>query len=84
MGARRESFNTSVGREGDSASARLARNLRRRRIECALSQEALAAQVGLSQTYLSQVECGSRNVSLDKIERLAEALQIDVVDLLGL
>jgi transcriptional regulator with XRE-family HTH domain len=75
---------TSNGNEKPSVALRLARNLRMYRTARKLSQEELAARVGLSQTFLSQVECGSRNVSLDKIEMLAEALQIDVVELLML
>jgi transcriptional regulator with XRE-family HTH domain len=80
----RELSGTSNGNEKPSAASRLARNLRKYRMERNLSQEELAERVGLSQTFLSQVECGSRNVSLEKIETLAEALQIDVVELLML
>jgi transcriptional regulator with XRE-family HTH domain len=78
----RELSGASNWNKKTSAASRLAHNLRRYRIASKLSQEELAARVGLSQTFLSQVECGSRNVSLDKIETLAEALQIDVIELL--
>jgi transcriptional regulator with XRE-family HTH domain len=65
-----------------SARERFARNLRHWRLERGLSQEELSARAELSQTFLSQIENGSRNVSLDKIEKLAEVLEIDVTDLL--
>lgn len=77
----RECFAASDSDENPSAASRLARNLRIYRTASKLSQEELAARGGLSQTFLSQVECGNRNVSLDKIEALAAALQIDVVEL---
>ena len=63
--------------------ARFARNLRQWRLARGLSQEELSARAELSQTFLSQIENGNRNVSLDKIEKLAEVLQIDVTDLLN-
>lgn len=65
-----------------TARARLAHNLRHWRVARGLSQEELSARAELSQTFLSQIENGSRNVSLDKIEKLAEALDIDVAELL--
>ena len=65
-----------------SARERFARNLHHWRLARGLSQEELSARAELSQTFLSQIENGSRNVSLDKIEKLAEVLEIDVMDLL--
>ena len=72
----------SSHQKSPTARARLARNLRQWRLARGLSQEELSAGADLSQTFLSQIENGSRNVSLDKIEKLAEVLQIDVVELL--
>ena len=60
----------------------LARNLRRFRVAKAVSQEALAALAGLHRTYLGSVERGERNVSIDNIERLADALGVTVSELL--
>lgn len=42
-----------------------------------LSQIALADIVGLHFTYVSSVERGERNVSLENIVRIAAALEID-------
>jgi transcriptional regulator with XRE-family HTH domain len=57
-------------------------NLRRERKKCGLSQEALADIAGLHRTYVGSVERGERNVSLDKIEQLAQALGLEPADLL--
>jgi len=61
---------------------RIARNLRALRKERNLSQERLAEVAGLHRTYVGSIERGERNVSIDNIERLAQALRLDVVDLL--
>ncbi len=55
----------------------LARNLRRLRRSTGLSQEDLAARAGLHRTYVSSVERGQRNISLENIFALARALGCD-------
>ena len=60
----------------------LAANLKRIRSERGLSQEKLAEIVDLHRTYISGIERGMRNVSLRNIEKIAEALDVGVVDLL--
>jgi len=52
----------------------LAGNLKRLRTEAGLSQEALADRAGLHRTYVSSVEGGHRNVTLENIFAFAEAL----------
>jgi transcriptional regulator with XRE-family HTH domain len=47
-----------------------------RREELSLTQEDLAGKAGIHRTYLSDIERGSRNVSLINIERLAAALSL--------
>ena len=66
-----------------SARARLSRHLRALRAERGLSQEALADLASLHRTYVGSVERRERNVSLDNIERLAIALDVDVAELLA-
>jgi transcriptional regulator with XRE-family HTH domain len=43
-----------------------------------LSQEAFADRCGLDRTYIGSVERGERNVSLENIERIANALEISI------
>jgi transcriptional regulator with XRE-family HTH domain len=52
-----------------------------RREELGLTQEDLAEKAKIHRTYLSDVERGTRNLSLINIERLAEALNWRVSDL---
>jgi transcriptional regulator with XRE-family HTH domain len=60
----------------------LARNVRLLRAERGLSQEALAFESGINRTYLSDIERGVRNVSIDNLSRLATALAVPVWQLL--
>jgi transcriptional regulator with XRE-family HTH domain len=48
-----------------------------------MSQEQLAAKAGLDRTYVSGVERGTRNPSLQTAERIARALGTTVAKLLG-
>ena len=45
-----------------------------------LSQRDLAARAGLNFAYLSQVETGARNGSIQTMKKLAEALGVDLDD----
>ncbi len=60
----------------------LASNLRRLRTATGLSQEELAARAGLHRTYVSSIERGRRNVSLENIFALARALGCDPRELI--
>lgn len=58
-----------------------ATNVKKYRIEKGLSQEALAELAGLHRTYVSAVERERRNISIDNIENIANALNIDIVNI---
>lgn len=57
---------------------RFGKAIRRRRRELDLSQESLAEQAELHRTYISEIERGEVNPSLEIIERLAKALNISI------
>ena len=48
-----------------------------------MSQEEMADLAGLHRTYIGSVERGERNISIDSMERLAQAISLDVADLLA-
>lgn len=50
--------------------------VRNRRIAAGLSQEKLAERAGLHPTYVSMIERGLRNATLDVSARLAKALKV--------
>lgn len=68
--------------EGLTLLGRLGRNVREIRRQKSYSREALAALSGISLRYLAELEAGRGNMSLALIERLASALECDVIDLL--
>ena len=59
-----------------------ASNVRRRRLEKGYSQEYLAELAGLHRTYISAVEREKRNISIENIERIAQALDVSAFQLL--
>ena len=54
--------------------------VRKIRLEQEISQEELADRCGLHRTYISDVELGKRNLSLENIERIAKSLNKSLVD----
>ncbi len=54
-----------------------ATNVKRIRRENGLSQEQLAELTGLHRTYISSLERERRNISIENIERIAIALEIE-------
>ena len=61
-----------------NAAAVFGKAIRRHRFELGISQEELADRAELHRTYISDVELGTRNVSLKSIEKLARALNLSV------
>jgi transcriptional regulator with XRE-family HTH domain len=61
---------------------RFGNRLREVREKAGISQEKLAELAGLHRTYVSSVERGKRNISLQNIERLAAALGVSMKELM--
>ncbi|MGX8680385.1 MAG: helix-turn-helix domain-containing protein [bacterium] len=60
---------------------RFGRRIRELRRIHGLSQEELAWRCNLSKNYVSDVERGTRNVSLKVVEKFATGLEVEVMDL---
>lgn len=56
-------------------------NVKKYRAQIGLSQEAFAEKCGLHRTYISAVECYRRSISLENIQRIADALGIETYKL---
>ena len=74
---------SSSPRKAGDARKRVARRVKRLRIERKLSQEQLAELAGFHRTYVSQLERCVANISIDGLERLAVSLSVDVTELLA-
>ncbi|ABS65833.1 MULTISPECIES: helix-turn-helix domain-containing protein [Xanthobacter] len=59
-----------------------ARNLKAARLAKGLSQEELAHRAGIDRTYISSLERSVYNASIDVVDRLACALELDAAALL--
>ena len=55
-------------------------NLRRHRVRTGLSQEALAARMGVDRAHVSSIERGKQNVTLLTIWSACEALSVRPAD----
>ena len=67
--------------EGDLQRT-VGRNLRAYRIARGYSQEAFAEVLGVHRTYMGGLERGERNLTLRSLERIAERLNVPVLELL--
>ena len=56
-------------------------NVRKYRIVKGVSQEKFAELCGLHRTYISDIECFRRSISLDNIQRIADALGVETYKL---
>jgi transcriptional regulator with XRE-family HTH domain len=60
----------------------LAANLKRLRLAAKLSQEELAHRADMDRTYVSSLERGNYAATVDMLERIADALGVEPVELL--
>ena len=57
---------------------RVGLNIRRIREERGLSQEKLAALADVHRTYIGQIERGEKNIGVVNLEKIANALEVDI------
>lgn len=65
-------------RADDLLLALFAQNVRRVRLRRGITQSAMADAADIDRTYASGVELAKRNVSLRNVQRIADALAVDV------
>ncbi len=71
-----------MGHAFDKAKLVLAENVRRRRRQVGMSQEALALSAEVDRTYISQIERGIGNPSLLILCKICDVLENNPADLL--
>ena len=74
----------SIKREVKMADIReiLGTKIKKVRQKKKMSQEDLAFESELHRTYISDIERGSRNVSIKNIEKIAKALKVSLKELM--
>lgn len=55
--------------------------VRERRAELGLSQEGLASHAGVHRTYIGMIERAEKNITLENIQKIANALKIKLSDI---
>lgn len=61
---------------------RFGKAVREQRTTQGISQEELAMRIGADQAYVSRIEAGQMNVTLETVEQIAEALQVHTSELI--
>lgn len=64
-----------------SLRRRFGHRVRELRLATGMNQEAFADKCGFARTYMSRIETGGANPSLDAIKVLADALEVDLAAL---
>jgi len=60
----------------DDIRKRLGKNVARLRKEAGMSQELFADEAGLHRTYISDIERGARNPTIEVVAKIAKALKV--------
>ncbi len=72
-----------MGKISNEPNKTLARNLRKLRAERGWSQEELAERCRLHRTYIGAIERGERNVTLNTLQSIANAVGLSSADLIS-
>jgi len=63
-------------------SKQLGQNIKRIRLKKRMSQGDICRAIGMDRSYMSAIESGKKNVTLAVLEKLANALDVSVDELL--
>jgi len=72
----------AIKRMKSDISIKLGLRLRDLRMQHGLSQEELAYKAGVHRTYIGMVERAEKNVTITSLNKIAEALNTDIKNLL--
>lgn len=67
----------------EAFQAELGAKVRAHRLRMGITQEELAWRADMHRTYIADIECGGRNVTLRSVANLARALEVSVADLVA-
>lgn len=63
-----------------SIKVKVGQRIKELRNQIGVSQEALANKAEIDRTYVTDVENGRRNISIENLEKIINALQIELKD----
>lgn len=63
---------------GKSINIRFGKKVQEERLKLGLSQEALGEKAGVHRTYIGMIERAEKNITLESIEKIANALNIEI------
>ena len=63
-------------------STKIGQLVRNKRTEKKISQESLALLCGIDRSYLGRIERGEVNLTVEKLNEIASALEVDMKELL--
>ena len=72
---------TIMSMDKDNVLIKFGNKVRQYRLEQGISQEELAFRANLHRTYIGMIERAERNITLVNIEKIANALNININDL---
>lgn len=61
---------------------KIANNVKKYRAIKSYKREELSLLLGFDNSYISKLERKSINITIDKLEQIANALEVDIIDLL--
>lgn len=73
----------SIKTDTDGKLLKLGQAIRAARLDCGMSQEALADASGIDRSHMGKIERGERNVSILNVARVADALGMSLAGLMA-
>lgn len=67
----------------ENIQIRLGHRIKELRTKSGISQEKFALSIGMDRTYLTSVETGRRNISIQNLYKIAQGLNVTLSELLN-